>query len=238
MQPLQNLNILLVEDHHDLASTVIEFLESMGASVDYAADGMTAMHVAKQADFDVIIMDIMLPGIDGFALCKKLREQDHDTTPILMMTARDELADKLNGFEVGADDYVVKPFDMPELVARIRSLHKRSNRLAASQLLSVDDLSLDFGTRTVLRRGETITVTPVGFEILSTLLQHAPNIVRREELENQLWGDDPPASDTLRSQIYKLRKAVDKPYTEKLLHTIAGTGYRIGKDDTDGCTAT
>jgi len=229
MQPLQNLNILLVEDHHDLASTVIEFLESMGASVDYAADGMTA---------DVIIMDIMLPGIDGFTLCKNLREQDHNTTPVLMMTARDELADKLNGFEAGADDYVVKPFDMPELVARIKSLHKRNNRLTANQLLSVDDLSLDIdiGTRTVSRGGETITVTPVGFEILSTLLQKAPNIVRREELENQLWGDDPPASDTLRSQIYKLRKAVDKPYAEKLLHTIAGTGYRIGKDDADGCT--
>lgn len=237
MQPLQNLNILLIEDHRDLASTVIEFLESMGASVDYAADGMTAMHVAKQAEFDVIIMDVMLPGIDGFALCKNLREQDHDTTPVLMMTARDELADKLNGFEVGADDYVVKPFDMPELVARIRSLHKRSNRIAASQKLSVDDLTLDYGTRTVLRGGEPIALTPVGFEILSTLLQHSPNIVRREDLENQLWGDHPPASDTLRSQIYKLRKAVDKPFADKLLHTIVGTGYRIGKGDSDGCTA-
>jgi len=234
MQPLQNLNILLVEDHHDLASTVIEFLETMGAAVDYAADGMTAMHVAKQAEFDVIIMDVMLPGIDGFDLCKKLREQDHDTTPILMMTARDELADKLNGFEVGADDYVVKPFDMPELVARIKSLHKRSNRLASSQVLTVGELTLDYGTRTVERGGEALTVTPVGFEILSTLLQNAPNIVRREDLENQLWGDQPPASDTLRSQIYKLRKAVDKPYAEKLLHTIAGTGYRIGKGDADG----
>lgn len=238
VQPLENLNLLVVEDHHDLASTVIEFLESMGATVDYAADGMTALHVAKQAVFDVIIMDVMLPGIDGFSLCKQMREQEQAQTPILMMTARDELADKLNGFEVGADDYVVKPFDLPELVARVRSLHKRNAGIQVSQQLSVDDITLDLGTHTVHRGGEVITVTPVGFEILAALLRQSPNIVSREELEQKLWGDELPASDTLRSQIYKLRKALDKPFAEKLLHTIAGTGYRIGKADSDGSATT
>ena len=231
MQPLEKLRILLVEDHHDLAETVIDFLESMGAIVDYAADGMTGLHLARQSRFDVIVLDITLPGMDGYTLCTEIREQDHNSTPVIMMTARDELGDKLKGFETGADDYVVIPFDLPELVARIKSLSRRHHGTVTAEVLTVADLVLDTGTREVRRDGKMLSLTPAGFQILTILLKRRPNVVTREELESELWGDDPPASDTLRSQIYKLRKAVDKPFALALLHTVAGSGYRITEVD-------
>lgn len=231
MQPLEKLRILLVEDHQDLAETVTDFLESMGATVDFAADGMTGLHLARQNRFDVIVLDIMLPGMDGYALCAEIRQHDRNNTPVIMMTARDELADKLKGFESGADDYVVKPFDLPELVARIKSLSRRHHGTLTAETLAVADLVLDTGTHEVRRGGRLLSLTPAGFQILSILLKHMPNIVTREELESELWGDDPPASDTLRSQIYKLRKAVDKPFALPLLHTVAGSGYRITETD-------
>ncbi|MEM7256757.1 MAG: response regulator transcription factor [Pseudomonadota bacterium] len=233
MQPLEKLSILLVEDHHDLAETVVDFLESMGAVVDYAADGMTGLHLARQHRFDVIVLDLMLPGMDGYTLCHEIREKDKNSTPIIMMTARDELGDKLQGFECGADDYVVKPFDLPELVARIKSLSRRHQGNVTSEVLCVADLELDTGTHEVRRAGDLLQLTPAGFQILRILLKKMPNVVSREEIEAELWGDDPPASDTLRSQIYKLRKMVDKPYALTLLHTVAGSGYRISESDSD-----
>lgn len=231
MQPLDKQRILLVEDHQDLAETVGDFLESMGAVVDFAADGMTGLHLARNNRFDVIVLDIMLPGMDGYALCKQIRESDKNNTPVIMMTARDELGDKLVGFESGADDYVVKPFDLPELVARIRSLVRRHHGLVANEQLKIADLQLDTGTREVHRAGQSLSLSPAGFQILTILLKRYPNVVTREELETELWGEDPPASDTLRSQIYKLRKAVDKPFGVPLLHTVSGLGYRMAETD-------
>ncbi len=231
MQPLEKLRILLVEDHQDLAETVTDFLESMGATVDYAADGMTGLHLARQNRFDVIVLDVMLPGINGYELCAEIREHDHNNTPVIMMTARDELGDKLRGFESGADDYVVKPFDLPELVARVQSLSRRHHRTLTAEVFTVADLVLDTGTHEVRRGGQLLSLTPAGFQILSVLLKRMPNVVTRHEIESELWGDDPPASDTLRSQIYKLRKAVDKPFSVSLLHTVSGSGYRISESD-------
>lgn len=233
MQPLDKLQILLIEDHQDLAETVVDFLESMGATVDYAADGMTGLHLVRQNRFDMLLLDINLPGMNGFSLCREIRENDNNSTPVIMMTARDELADKLDGFESGADDYVVKPFDLPELVARIKSLHRRQLGKVAAEVLTIADLELDTGTREAKRAGKTLSLTPAGFQILTILLKHTPNVVSREQLESDLWGDDPPASDTLRSQIYKLRKTVDKPYTNPLLHTVAGAGYRLAEVDSE-----
>ncbi len=233
MLPLEKLRILLVEDHQDLAETVVDFLESMGAIVDFAADGMTGLHLVRQSRFDIIVLDVMLPGIDGYALCKEIREHDNNNTPVIMMTARDELGDKLMGFESGADDYVVKPFDLPELVARIKSLSRRHQGLVTHETLTISDLELNTGTREVRRGGKLLSLTPAGFQILTILLKRMPNVVAREDLEAELWGDDPPASDTLRSQIYKLRKAIDKPFARPLLHTVAGSGYRVTEADSE-----
>lgn len=231
MQAIKNVRILLVEDHRDLAETVIDFLESMGSVVDYAADGMTGLHLARNERFDVIVLDIMLPGMDGLALCKQLREDHAAPTPVIMMTARDELNDKLKGFESGADDYLVKPFDLPELVARIASLVRRNQGQVAKERLMIDDLVLDTGTHEVQRKGAPLSLSPAGFRILHELMKRSPNVVSRDELEHVLWGDEPPASDTLRSQIYKLRKTVDKPFDISLIHTVQGLGYRIVGSD-------
>ncbi len=228
-QPLDKLRILTIEDHQDLAETVVDFLESMGAVVDYAADGLTGLHLLRQQRFDVILLDINLPGLDGLSLCREIRENDNNSTPVIMMTARDELADKLDGFECGADDYLVKPFDLPELVARIKSLHRRQLGTVVVEVLKLGDLELDTGTREATRAGQRLALTPAGFQILTILLKQSPNVVSREQLESDLWGDNPPASDTLRSQIYKLRKSVDRPYAKPLLHTVAGSGYRLAE---------
>lgn len=227
MHTIENTRVLLVEDHRDLAETILDFLESMGCIVDYAADGMSGLHLARTESFDVILLDVMLPGMDGLKLCKRLREQHESTVPILMTTARDELNDKLAGFESGADDYLVKPFDLPELVARIQSLVRRNRGHITNSKLQVADLILDPGTRTATRQNMPLTLTPAGFQILTLLMQNTHRVVTRDEIEHTLWGDEPPASDTLRSQIYKLRKQVDKPFEQALIVTSQGTGYRI-----------
>lgn len=230
IQAISNTRVLLIEDHKDLAETVIDFLESMGCIVDFAADGMTGLNLALHGKFDVIVLDVMLPGMDGIQLCRKLREQHGSGIPVIMMTARDELNDKLAGFESGADDYLVKPFDLPELVARIISLVRRNQGQVANERLQIGDLTLDTGTHEVRRSGTLLSLSPAGFQILHELMRRSPNIVPRDELEHALWGEEPPASDTLRSQIYKLRKTVDRPFDKPLIHTVQSMGYRITVD--------
>ncbi len=227
MHSIEHNRILLVEDHRDLAETIVDFLQTLGGIVDYAADGLSGLHLASKQRFDVILLDVMLPGIDGLELARKLREQHSSSVPILMITARDELNDKLAGFEAGVDDYLVKPFDLPELVARIHSLVRRTRGNLTNEVLTVEDLELNTATLTATREGKPLTLTPAGFQILALLMRNAPNVVPREDIENTLWGDEPPASDTLRSQIYKLRKQVDKPFAKPLIHTSQGSGYRI-----------
>jgi len=157
--PIERTRILLIEDHRDLAETIVDFLETMGGIVDYAADGLSGLHLARTQKFDVILLDVMLPGIDGLELAKKLREQHTLSVPILMITARDELNDKLAGFEAGADDYLVKPFDLPELVARIHSLIRRTRGNVTSEVLKVGDLELNPSTLIATREGKTLTLT-------------------------------------------------------------------------------
>lgn len=218
-------NILLVEDHPDLAETVGDYLEAKGYAVDFASDGLLAMHLAVTQTFDAIVLDIMLPGLDGLEVCRRLRKDAQLTTPILMLTARDQLDDKLQGFDVGADDYLVKPFEMPELVARIDALIRRNRGLASSY--SVGDLTMDLDTMEVHRGGEEIKLSRTLFEILRILLRESPKVVPRDAIEQELWGDDLPDSDTLRSHLYNLRRAIDRQSDTSLIETLAGRGYRI-----------
>lgn len=217
--------ILLVEDHPDLAETVGDYLEAKGYSVDFAGDGLLAMHLAVTETFDAIVLDIMLPGLDGLEVCRRLRNDAQLTTPILMLTARDQLDDKLQGFDVGADDYLVKPFEMPELVARIDALIRRNRGLASNY--AVGDLTMDLDTMEVYRGGEEIKLSRTLFEILRILLRESPKVVPRDAIEQELWGDDLPDSDTLRSHLYNLRRAIDRPSDTSLIETLAGRGYRI-----------
>ncbi|MFZ5603841.1 MAG: response regulator transcription factor, partial [Pseudomonadota bacterium] len=151
---VRNARLLLVEDHRALAETILDFLQTVGFETDYAADGLTGLHLACHHHYDLIVLDVMLPGLNGFELCARLRNEKAITTPVLMLTARDQLQDKLEGFQHGADDYLVKPFDLPELVARLVALLRRSRGEVAQDILQVADLTFHTGTLEVKRAGQ------------------------------------------------------------------------------------
>ena len=221
-----NATILLVEDHDDLAASIGDYLESMGFAMDYAADGAIALNLLEENPYDAIILDLMLPKIDGIRVCERLRERG-DGTPILMLTARDSLGDKVAGFDAGADDYLVKPFDMEELAARIRALVRRARGENSDGAMRVGDLTFDPRTMRVERATQRVNLSPTSVRILKVLMRESPRLVSREQLENELWGDLLPDSDTLRSHMYNLRKGIDRPFEIKLLHTVQGMGFKI-----------
>ena len=220
------LRILIVEDNVDIAENIGEYLEQQGHIVDFAMDGIGGLHLALTQDFDVIVLDIMLPRMDGLTFCRKLRKEAKNKTPVLMLTARDTLSDKLEGFDAGADDYLIKPFALAELAARIGVLARRRDQNADARLC-VADLEVDVGKMQVQRAGRNIELNRVCLKILIMLMQAHPNIVTRKTLELALWGDEPPGSDALRSHIYALRSAIDRPFKHSLLETVHGVGYRL-----------
>ena len=225
--------LLLIEDHKDIAEMVMAYLDSRGFDADYAADGITGLHLAVSHEYDAIILDLMLPGMDGLEVCRKLRNEARRDTPVIMLTARDTLHDKITGLDTGADDYLIKPFAIQELEARLRSLIRRHKGEAAKETLSIGDLTMDTATLAVQRGGKNLSLTPIGFKILTVLMRASPAVVSRRELERQVWGDILPDSDTLRSHLYNLRKVIDKPFERQLLHTIQGSGYRIVDADVE-----
>jgi len=226
----QPLRILVVEDNVDIAENIGDYLEAQGHIMDFAMDGIGGLHLAITQEYDVLILDIMLPGMDGITLCNKLREAGGKQTPVLMLTARDTLSDKLEGFKAGADDYLIKPFALQELEARIKALTKRAE-IVEKPVLHVADLELDTGSMKVSRSGKPIDLNRACLKILQMLMQAYPNVVPRNEIEDTLWGDMPPGSDSLRSHIYILRRAIDKPFEQALLETVHGVGYRLVDPD-------
>lgn len=221
------LSILLIEDHTDIAEMVIAYLENRGFTVDYAADGVTGLHLAVSNDYDAIVLDLTLPGMDGLNVCSKLRSEARKDTPVIMLTARDTLDDKVTGLETGADDYLIKPFAIKELEARLFSLIRRGRGEVSRELLRIADLTVDTSTLSVERDGTPLTLTPISLKILTVLMRASPSVVSRRDLERQVWGDILPNSDPLRSHLYNLRKVIDKPFKHQLLHTIQGNGYKI-----------
>ena len=221
--------VLLIEDHHDIAAMVCDHLEYHGYEVDYAADGVTGLHLATTGEFDAIILDLMLPGIDGLDICRRYRTEAGGSTPILMLTARDTLEDKVAGLDAGADDYLVKPFELEELDARLRALMRRAGGDMAPSVLRVADLEFDTGTLQVRRAGKAITLTPISRKLLLALMKAAPKVLSRRTLEREAWGDITPDSDALRSHLYNLRKAIDKPFDRPLLQNVQGMGYRLAE---------
>lgn len=226
-------HVLLVEDHRELAETVGEFLESHEMTVDYAQDGLTALHLSVTEDYDAIVLDLNLPGIDGLEIARKLREDAHKGTPIIMLTARDTLEDKIAGFDVGADDYLVKPFELQELAVRIEALIRREQGTVSGTLYKVADLELNPQLGVALRGGKRLNLSPRSFDILRELMRKSPAIVSRRELERALWGDEPPDSDALRSHLYNLRRIVDKPFDQDLIHTVPGRGFSVHEPEAE-----
>ncbi len=181
--------ILLIEDNRGISEMVGEFLERRGYSLDYAADGVTGLHLAVTNSYDVIILDLMLPGMDGLEVCRQLRVEAKKSTPVLMLTARDTLDDKLVGLDAGADDYLVKPFEIRELEARTRALIRRDRRQVSAELLSVGDLVLDTATLRLTRGGQELLASPIGLRLLLILMRESPRVVSRRDIEREVWGD-------------------------------------------------
>jgi len=221
------LRILLIEDQRDIAANIWDYLEHRGFVMDHAADGARGLRMALDGAYDVIVLDLGLPKLDGLELCRALREAGQET-PVLILTARDTLEDKLAGFAQGADDYLVKPFAMKELEARIRALHRRG-RLSQGEQLRLADLVLDPANLTVTRAGKRLTLTRAGFVLLETLLRRAPNLVRHAELAHALWGEAGGDIATLHTHLSMLRSVIDRPFEQHLLHTVHGFGYRLAE---------
>lgn len=222
------MRILIIEDSPDIVANLYAFLEANGHVIDSALNGYAGLALASQHSYDVIVLDIMLPGLNGIELCQKLRRELHDVTPVLMLTARDTLHDKVVGFDSGADDYLVKPFSLVELEVRLKSLVRRArgdHRIGV--ILTVGDLSFDTEAYRATRSGRLLSLTRTGYTILKCLMKAAPGVVPREILETELWGEDRPISDALRTHIHALRLALDKPEPFAMLRTVPGIGFKL-----------
>jgi len=219
-----SLKILLVEDNIDLANTLIDFLELESIVCDHAFNGKMGQQLALINQYDVILLDINLPGMNGLDVCQSLRENGLDT-PILMLTALDGLSDKLTGFQVGADDYLVKPFEALELIARVRVLAKR--RSGATQILTVGSLQMDLTSHEVSMQGQVIKISPTGWIILEKLMRASPQAVSKQALMRAVWGEESPPTDNLKVHIHHLRKEIDQSASLPMIQTVAGYGFLI-----------
>jgi DNA-binding response OmpR family regulator len=217
------MHVLIVEDHAALARNLAEALERLGHTADFASDGEGGLRLALELDFDVIILDLSLPRMDGLEMCRRLREAHPRRVPVLMLTARDTLRHKLDGFANGADDYLVKPFAMEELLARCLALVVRHQDF----VLTVGSLAIDRRRRSATRSGQPLALSPLGFRLLCALAEAHPRMLTRSELCMRVWGDEPPDSDSLRSHLYQLRQVLDKPFAQPMLVTVHGIGMRL-----------
>lgn len=224
------MRVLVIEDNRDIAANIGDFLEDKGHVVDFAGDGVTGLHLAVVNEFDAIVLDLTLPGMDGLEVCRKLRQEARKQTPVLMLTARDALDHKLSGFDSGADDYMTKPFALQELEARLLVLARRGKG-PQSRVLQVADLSFNLDTLTVTRAGKQIPLNPIGLKLLQFLMEASPSVVTRQDLEHRVWGEELPDSDSLRVHIHGLRAALDKPFDKPLIQTRHGIGYRMADPD-------
>jgi DNA-binding response OmpR family regulator len=224
------MRVLIIEDNPDIAANLGDYLEDHGHTVDFAGDGVTGLHLAVVNDFDSIVLDLALPGMDGLEVCRKLRLEAGKDTPVLMLTARDRLEDKLAGFDTGADDYLVKPFELQEVEARLKVLAARGRRRSRREL-KVADLVFNLDTLSVRRGGKEIYLNPIGLKLLQCLMEASPNVVSRADLELEVWGEEMPDSDSLRVHIHSLRSAIDKPFASNMIQTRHGIGYRLVDPD-------
>ena len=221
------MRVLLVEDDRELSSVVRDGLRNHHIEVAIAEDARGGEERASLGHYDVIILDVMLPGGSGFDLCRAIRASGN-ATPILMLTARDAVEDRVRGLEAGADDYLTKPFAFDELVARLRALARRQPSIAP-QHYDVADLHVDLATHTVRRGGTEITLTAKEFALLEFLVQHAGEVVTRTAITAYVWDENhDPFTNVLEVLVRRLRRKIDDPFEPKLIHTLRGAGYRLG----------
>jgi heavy metal response regulator len=222
----ENMRILLVEDEGKMASFIKRGLEEERYVVDIASNGEKALFLAETNPYDLIILDVMLPDTTGFSICKDLRSQKIDTF-ILMLTARDDVKDKVLGLETGADDYLVKPFDFDELLARIAALLRRK-RLDKNPILKVADLELNQLTHKIIRAQKEINLTSKEYSLLEYLMLHANQVVTRTEISEHVWNEDfDSLTNIIDVFINRLRNKVDRGFKKELIHSLRGTGYML-----------
>jgi len=226
-----SMKVLIIEDDTAIATNLYDYLESGGYEVDLASDGVMGLHLAVSQHWDAILLDLSLPGMDGLTLCGKLREEAHRDTPILMLTARDTLDDKLQGFGQGADDYLIKPFSLKEVGARLGALIKRYRGRVTKATLSCAGIRFDLTTLAVERAGRPIKLPPKCLHLLRILMQAPGRVFGRAELETEVWGEQLPDSDTLRAHVYTLRRALTANGEDDLIETVHGLGYRLAVDN-------
>jgi len=222
------VRILLIEDNAAVRANLTEQLEQAGHEVDAALDGRSGLLLALAGDHDVLVLDLGLPRLDGIEVCRQLRARRGAGPLVLMLTARDTLEDKLEGFAAGADDYLVKPFEGAELLVRLQALARRSTRVE-SDVLVVEDLRYDLGAWRVERAGRVVELNRVGLRILRELMRASPRVVTRQQLEQVLWDGFSPEGSVLRSHIFALRKAIDLEGLAPLVHTVRGIGHRLAR---------
>lgn len=221
--------LLIIEDNPELVANLYSFFEPLGYVLDDARDGATGLRLATQNDYDAILLDLMLPRLDGMTLCQKLRQEFQNPVPIIMLTARDPVDDRVQGLALGADDYLIKPFSLRELDARIQALVRRAQGRQVQGTLAWEDLQVDTRAPQAWRQGQAISLTPSTHKLLLCLMRAAPAVVRKQEMEYLLWGDDPPDSGALRTHIHELRQHADRNFPSTLIETVHGFGWRLSK---------
>jgi DNA-binding response OmpR family regulator len=220
------LSILLVEDHPTIARQVAEFLDGLGWQTDHAGNGALAIELATREAYDVVLLDLNLPDIDGLQVCRDIKAKAPSNVPVLMLTARDAFEDKARGFSEGADDYLTKPFDLRELALRCEALARRRH-LHVHQQMVLGPLTLLPREMRVLYQDAPVALTQIGFKILLLLCQQHPQAVSRTQLVQHVWGASPPDSDALKSHIYSLRRQLEQASGRNMLTTIQQLGYRL-----------
>ncbi len=227
------MRVLIVEDELSIAAYLKRGLEENGYAVDSASTGGEALEWTKSVPFDVIVLDVMLPEIDGFAVCRQLRRRKC-STPVLMLTARTGLDDRVKGLDAGADDYLSKPFALKELLARLRALTRRSSEIPKNPVIQLADLRVDTRSHRVTRGGKTIKLTAKAFAILECMLRSPDRVLTRAEIAEHVWNyDSVNQSNIVDVYIRNLRRSIDDPFEPKLIHTIRGTGYRMSTENVD-----
>ena len=221
------MRILIIEDNPAIAANLYDYLEARGHSVEAVRDGLKGFHLAANQRFDAVLLDLGLPKMDGSVLCRKLREEANADTPIMMLTARDTLKDKLAGFDDGADDYLVKPFALEEVEARLRVLHKRRTGRITSRAIKVGDLVYDSSTMSVKFAGMEVALPPKCTRLLDLMMSEPGRIFKRHELEIELWGDPQETSDRLRFHMHLLRRALTRAGGRDPIETVHGLGFRL-----------
>lgn len=221
------MRVLIVEDDSDIASNLYDYLENRGYHVDAAENGILGLHLALSNDYDSILLDLSLPGMDGLTLCHKLREDAKRDIPILMLTARDQLDDKLRGFDAGTDDYIVKPFSLSEVEARIKALDKRYNYRLTRKELIVGDIKFNLENYTVTRKGINIKLPRKCLQLLKILMSNTNKVFTHNELETTIWSEEIDNGDTLRTHMHILRNALTQKDEPDPIKTIHGIGYQL-----------